>query len=104
MAATPEQARLAQEVLDGTREVTGSAPVAPPEPEPLPASLSGMSEEAKQQLYDVRATLSTEVAVVQSTGSTSPAQTDLEFKQWAFERSDVAQDIQRTNDVKAPGE
>lgn len=106
MTATPDQARLAQEVLDGTREVTGSATVAPPEPEPLPASLSGLPEDAKQQLYDVRASLSTEIAAAESFGQTSAQvrDTDLEFKQWTFERGEVAQDIQRTQEIRAPGE
>lgn len=107
MTATPEQARLAQEVLDGTREVTGSAPVAPPQPETLAMAPPGLSEEAKQQALDVGAAMGAEIRnTTGGMGEPYPVheQPELAQKQWEFERGDVAQSIQKTNDIKAPGE
>lgn len=72
---------------------------------PPPQSVEDMSPEAKQQLQDVQAELSGDIVGVRDTGAPTPQpQADLANKQWTFERSEVAQDIQRTNDMPSPGE
>lgn len=80
-------------------------PVAPvqatPEPTPDP-----FSDDVKRQAYDIGQTLGPHMEQASAAGETrgyEPIPT-LEFKQWVFERSEVAQDIQRVNDMPAPGE
>ncbi|MCW5631887.1 MAG: hypothetical protein KIT17_00990 [Rubrivivax sp.] len=77
------------------------------QPAPMPAAPEGLSEDAKQQVMDVRAAIGIEVRETTDGFGQSPGpQPDQELaqRQFAFERSVTADEIQRTNDVKGPGE
>lgn len=102
---TADQAAIAHDVLAGRAQITGSASVA--REEAMPSAPEGLSDEAKQQAMDVRAAIGNEVRDATSgLGQTPAPQADQELaqRQFAFERSVTADDIQRTQDVKGPGE
>lgn len=78
-----------------------------PQPLAMPQAPDGLSEEAKQQALDVRAAIGNEARDTTSGMGEPPGpQIDQELasRQFVFERSVIAEDIQRTNDVKGPGE
>lgn len=75
--------------------------------EATPPAPEGLSEEARQQALDVRAAIGNEVRDTTSgLGEPPGPQVDQELaqRQYAFERSVTVEDIQRTNEVKGPGE
>lgn len=101
---------------DASQSQPGDALQAPLEPSPAPAdpggfgavgAPDGLSDAARQEMFDISIALRPHMADVEQRGETRSLDyepiPELENKQWVFERSEWAQDIQRVQDANAPG-
>ena len=108
---TQDQVQMANEVLAGTREITGTtASPEPPPPETSPAPvaadpLASVPDEDRRAMMTIGESYQNDLKSYESAGqpyNVEAFRSDLSKDQ--FERSETAENIQRVHDIKGPGE